>query len=518
MLNNVPRRMSARLAAAPPPPEDESVRLEDVLPKRPRRPKAAPGSSTRSLSRDTTRPPSTREPATSAAQPSQGKRKRPRPPSPPETDPPRRVPQSRQSHIIGGFHFHAEEEEDPSPSTPPRQPRTQSRFEPLPADVMGETPIARRNQAARRGDAPMGLGLPSSASGAAGRRRNRSSLSGKAARRVSSLRNGSIAFPHPSVPDEDLYRHCADTLDPVGRLTYLLAWCAERARPPEVHARRDHEKHFQSTVSQTLADLDSHELTLSWLARPGRREELALRREQRASSASVLLPHPRNVANKDRLSELQQTEGRVAAELQGWKETSQRVDTCQRRTALLSEALERVWPSDRADDFNSDAESEEEDSNTIETWATLEAFAKQTRTRDDEDLPELASTPGRDPTPVVDAGEEDAALRAAAGQALSWAQRDGVSIPTPCLVQAAEPSAELEARCQASQSKGKARQNEAPSPHTLAPLGDLRGAILSDAGTSRDSRWAEVESQVRYDPCFSHRYILVLQLTLRDST
>lgn len=519
MLNNVPRRTSARLANAPPgsaapaSPDDESVRLEDVLTKRPRRvpppsappvrDDARPSSSRAAHPRTRPRPAPAPAPASAPAarQPSQSKRKRTQPRPTYEVEPARKAPRARKSHVVGGFRFHAEDEDevedegeepDPVPSTPPRRTHTQSRFEPLPADLMGETPIARRNQAARRGDA-IGLGLPPNADG---RRRTRSSLSGKAARRVSSLRNGSIAFPHPSVPDEHLHRHCADTLDPVGRLTYLLAWCAERARPPEAEVRTEQDRRLQQAIAQTLADLDSHELSLSWLSRPGRREELAARKVIRATGAG-LAPHPRNVANAERIAELEAAEKRISTEVQGWQDASQRVDACQRRTGLLAEALERVWPTaDQESEWDSDAESEAEDATTAETWATLEAFVNQTRTRPDEDLPEMAHPPGRDSTPPVDAGEEDAALRSAAGRALAWARRDSVPLPPAWRALASDAAAELDTAPPSRTGKGKARQSGLPSAQSLADPDEARNWILSDHGTTHDPRWADMESQV----------------------
>ncbi len=51
----------------------------------------------------------------------------------------------------------------------------------------------------------------------------------KGQRRVSSLRDGTAAYPHDDVPDYELFRHCSDQLPPVVRMKHLVGWILKRS-------------------------------------------------------------------------------------------------------------------------------------------------------------------------------------------------------------------------------------------------------------------------------------------------
>ena len=195
-------------------------------------------------------------------------------------------------------------------------------MEDLPVDAVGETPIANRNRARRAGlDGGVGLGQPSSSStvassslahrradpaaGPSGSSGRRDSLGLKSHRRASSLRNGTIAHPHDRVPDEMLYRHCAE-MDPVGRMKFLLAWCLQRSvqglfdgagggekagagasgkgkkgkkavskKEEEVLGQRKQvEALLREVMERVVEDIDAQEVSVSWLSRPGRSSEV----------------------------------------------------------------------------------------------------------------------------------------------------------------------------------------------------------------------------------------------------
>lgn len=98
-------------------------------------------------------------------------------------------------------------------------------FEPLPDAAGGETPIIRRNQAFRAGLEKH----PRRPSGREAEQNRRSSLNLKGQRRVSSLRDGTAAYPHDDVPDHELFRHCSDQLPPVVRMKHLIGWILKRS-------------------------------------------------------------------------------------------------------------------------------------------------------------------------------------------------------------------------------------------------------------------------------------------------
>ena len=104
-------------------------------------------------------------------------------------------------------------------------------YEPLPDAELGETPIIRRNKNFRAGlDLhPSAIPRMPSSAGRQSSRSRRSSLGLKGSKRVSSLRDGTAAYPHDDVPDRELYRHCSSDLPPVVRMRHLIGWVLKRS-------------------------------------------------------------------------------------------------------------------------------------------------------------------------------------------------------------------------------------------------------------------------------------------------
>ncbi len=220
-------------------------------------------------------------------------------------------------------------------------------LEALPADLIGDTPIVNRNRARRAG--LDGLGQPSTssssgryssgaggeaasgASGSGGGRR-RDSIGLKGMRRRSSLRNGSIAYPHDNVPDHMLYRHCSSAMDPVSRMKFMLAWALNRSvdavfttaaadgaagekgaagakgkgkkggkaaaaaasaaaeEAEEVAKRKEVEPLLREIMAKLVEDIDEQEVSVSWFMRSGRAGEVS---DQTEILCQVLQAFPR---------------------------------------------------------------------------------------------------------------------------------------------------------------------------------------------------------------------------------
>ncbi|CEH14650.1 Kinetochore-associated protein Dsn1/Mis13 [Ceraceosorus bombacis] len=269
---------------------------------------------------------------------------------------------------------------------------SKTRQEPLPSDEVGETPINRRNQQFRAG-LGFGMGLPSSStisqradSGASSAaapqaRGRRDSMGLKSQRRVSSLRDGTIAYPHASIPDSDLFRHCSNTLPPLVRMRHLSAWVLNRgiddalkghldsktakaiadaksfgssangiaapkgkgkdktpAPPPLAltNGKFAHVKELSSkerselgkargavegALQRTLVDIDSAKIDLTW--------------EDKSKAPPGKAPHPRNVTNADLERELAATIESTKRELKAWHTEIAELEAFEAQTAAL---------------------------------------------------------------------------------------------------------------------------------------------------------------------------------------
>ncbi|PWN52490.1 hypothetical protein IE53DRAFT_367158 [Violaceomyces palustris] len=285
-----------------------------------------------------------------------------------------------------------------SESRSAQQPRVASRtiIERLPIDELGgETPIIRRNQAYRLGLGAVPSAVASSSAargtgagdGASGRR---SSLGLKGMRRMSSLRDGTAAYPHSDVPEHELYRHCSVDLPPVVRMKHLAGWCLNRSTdqayglaevPPPTAASTSKTKVkskskkgqeafslppltleereavagvrplMEEIVEKTLRDLNDGVFGISWMGR-----------ETKVDSGPSLQPHPRNVSNRANVDRLASLVDAMSRESLAWTTARERLREFEKETAALEALLSEERISLRKDPTSlvMDADEEQE--------------------------------------------------------------------------------------------------------------------------------------------------------------
>lgn len=233
-------------------------------------------------------------------------------------------------------------------------------FEPLPDEAGGETPIIRRNQAFR-------AGLENKPRRPTGReaeqQSRRSSLNLKGQRRVSSLRDGTVAYPHEDVPDYELFRHCSDQLPPVVRMKHLVGWILKRSldiasgkkelpvRPrdaakktkgkakesnefpvfteAELELVRSRDSELAAVLEQLLNDLNDSVFGVNWM---GHNDE---------ADKKHLQPHPRNESNRKAAAQLSAIVDAMRSESQAWSKELTRLEDYEAETARLEALLEQ---------------------------------------------------------------------------------------------------------------------------------------------------------------------------------
>lgn len=233
---------------------------------------------------------------------------------------------------------------DPAQSYPPSQQCS-------PADDALEAPIEGRSK-------PTRLAPPAPRRTGSGSNR-RTSLNLKASRRSSNLRDGTLAHPHPSVPDKELYRHCADDMTPMLRMKHLASWTLDRAREKMAstalssipttltlkgrQAKLDEQSDglwssqerkvlercrasVDKVMTFTLRDLGEQKMNLSWIAA--------------ASAAKLeLSPQPRpNPLNEENLVLAEEYSALVAAlrsESARWEQERRSIEAYEEATAAL---------------------------------------------------------------------------------------------------------------------------------------------------------------------------------------
>ncbi|SPO49357.1 uncharacterized protein PSANT_07050 [Moesziomyces antarcticus] len=175
----------------------------------------------------------------------------------------------------------------------------------------------------------------------------RSSLNLKGQRRVSSLRDGTAAYPHEDVPDHELFRHCSDQLPPVVRMKHLVGWILKRSLDiargkAELPVRsRDAAKkakgkakeadelpigEFDSVLQQLLTDLNDGVFGISWM---GATDEKEGKRQT---------PHPRNESNRKASAQLSAIVEAMRNESLAWSKELTRLEDYEAETSRL-EAL-----------------------------------------------------------------------------------------------------------------------------------------------------------------------------------
>ncbi|SNX83923.1 uncharacterized protein MEPE_02631 [Melanopsichium pennsylvanicum] len=230
-------------------------------------------------------------------------------------------------------------------------------FEPLPDEAGGETPIIRRNQAFRAGLEKQ----PRRPTGREAQQQSRrSSLNLKGQRRVSSLRDGTAAYPHEDVPDHELFRHCSDQLPPVVRMKHLVGWILKRSldiaigkvelparqrdalkkakgkakeaelpvfTEAELKLIQSRDSELATVLEQVLTDLNDGVFGISWM---GRTDE---------ADSKTLQLHPRNESNRKAAAQLSAVVEAMRNESQAWSKELTRLEDYEAETARLEALL-----------------------------------------------------------------------------------------------------------------------------------------------------------------------------------
>lgn len=157
--------------------------------------------------------------------------------------------------------------------------------------------------------------------------------SGKAKRRVSALRDGAPAYPHPMISDSDLHRHCSTDFDTQDRLRYMAMWALERGMKPTLEGQRRAHGHMMSYVhtamSRTLEELNAGSLNLNWETRPTLKQGPS----QKA--------HPRNEVNRRTAATLERAISAMQRELDSWERVTEELNESE-------EEVHKLRPSDDA--------------------------------------------------------------------------------------------------------------------------------------------------------------------------
>lgn len=222
---------------------------------------------------------------------------------------------------------------------------------------------------------------------------------------MSSLRDGTPAYPHIDVPDQALYRHLSDQAPPVVRMKHLLNWTLHRSIPQALgeapmprlgkasahnaelallhaippHAARaltEQEKQklaetaplLRKVIDDTLRDLNDGLIGISWLNQSKDHEPRSLQ------------PHPRNQSNAHAAQQLEGMQQQLHAELAAWEaqeECLQRIQVeAERYTQLAAEVREQsAKDKGRASATGDDAD--EDDAIAAEIDAALASHAAE---------------------------------------------------------------------------------------------------------------------------------------------
>lgn len=241
-------------------------------------------------------------------------------------------------------------------------------FEPLPDEAGGETPIIRRNQAFRAGLERQ----PRRPTGReAEQQSRRSSLNLKGQRRVSSLRDGTIAHPHEDVPDYELFRHCSDQLPPVVRMKHLVSWILKRSNDiaigkaelpvrsrdaakktkgkakesnelpvfteSELKILKSRNPEMAAVLEQVQKDLNDGVFGISWMAQSDEADNKHLQ------------PHPRNESNRKAAAALSSVVESMRAESQQWSKEQTRLEDYEAETSRLEALLQEDGRTESSD-------------------------------------------------------------------------------------------------------------------------------------------------------------------------
>lgn len=183
----------------------------------------------------------------------------------------------------------------------------------------------------------------------------------KASRRTSLLRDGGPAYPHPTISDADLYRHCSSELDSRERMRHMASWTLERGTSDALAYLKKHigrsaasksstqsaalaEAHgtLQAALQKTLRDLSRGALDIDWSKRGASSSAVE-------PGPSTQKPHPRNEVNRRTAAQLERTVATMERELEAWQRTKEETDEYAAETARLEAEIPTAQDGEEAD-------------------------------------------------------------------------------------------------------------------------------------------------------------------------
>ncbi|KAI5369862.1 Putative kinetochore-associated protein Dsn1/Mis13 [Septoria linicola] len=188
-----------------------------------------------------------------------------------------------------------------------------------------DTPIQRRNKEMRK-------------TSAEGHRRSSTGMRGKRASSVIDEGRGN-ALPHAEVPATEFYKHISADITEPRRMRSLLGWCGTRLLPSKPHPPlRDTSSALAEFQAQQAAHAIQEELSQSlmmngtlsdWFSRD---ESVPTRRPLRKKA------NPRNLANREKVDELERELERLTVERAEWDALTQSAGSASLQPAGLDES------------------------------------------------------------------------------------------------------------------------------------------------------------------------------------
>lgn len=308
----------------------------------------------------------------------------------------------------------------------------------------------------------------------------------KAVRRVSLLRDGTVAVPHPNIADTDLYRHCSSDLDPRQRLQHLAIWTLERsyAKIIKTYSAPSSSRHtLDDTVRGTIENLVQNTLLLDW---PGRKR-METFAKQGKSSTSSLRPHPRNEANAKAEIQLQKQIDLMESEMKAWKEAEGEVERLEGEIRSLQDTL-------------SSSNAEKDDCSELSEYLLAEAPSSQDH-REEDALKSIRKSLSNAATWLRTPGSSNSS-------ALSTAQADLARLSENLFVrdtgESVPPRPAKRRRTTSHRGEDESVRSEPTALHLQ--------------GTDGDPRWEDVEFNADLLNSHAHSYAQLAMLSDRYTT
>ena len=177
----------------------------------------------------------------------------------------------------------------------------------------------------------------------------------KTARRTSLLKDGTPAYPHPQLPDAELYRHCSGEMQPQERMKHVAGWTLERSRNELKRSSGGLSARYRAplmaALKTTLHDLNRGTLHIDWQQRQHDKDREAGKRKKTATAAQSLPPHPRNEANRNAALRLEKTVQNMEREERAWREAEEQLQAFQDETVRLQTDSAHVDESTSLEDM-----------------------------------------------------------------------------------------------------------------------------------------------------------------------